>query len=472
MEPVLKTILLVEDDINISIAEECMLKEGGYKVIKAVNGEEAVEVFKTNNNIDLILMDIDLGEGMDGTQAAEIILLDHKIPLIFLSSHTETEVIEKTDKITSYGFVVKGSSDNVLYAAIKMAFKLSIANDDIRNKSQSLIDSELRYRRLFEAAKDGIFILNSDSGAIIDINPYLLELTGYSYDELVGKFLWEISPFKDIAENKKKFKELKKLTYVHYEHLPLLNKNGVIVDVEFVSNVYSVGDCSVIQCNIRDIKKRKELEDSRQAEMNNMDVLQHELQHRITNSLAIIISLISIESSRSSVPEVTRALLNIENRVHSIADLYGMLKGSENLKTIRLDSYIRQTATTLMASYAKKKRTLEFQLDDVKVDFSIAISIGLILNELMTNTLKYAFPGDRKGSVRILLECKKDNVLLEFSDNGIGLHPEFDINKSKGLGMILVNLLSEQIKGSFKNVPSKKGVLFRIEFKSFQGNAH
>ena len=93
---------------------DCDIEKKGYHVLTAMSGEAAIELFKKGNKIDLILMNIDLGKGMDGTQAAKIILQDHDIPLLFLSNHTEMEIVKKTDNITSYGYVIKSTGESVL----------------------------------------------------------------------------------------------------------------------------------------------------------------------------------------------------------------------------------------------------------------------------------------------------------------------------------------------------------------------
>ncbi len=132
---------------------------------------------------------------------------------------------------------------------------------------QALRASETRYRRLFEAAKDGILILDPDTGRIVDVNPYMTELTGFSRDAFVGKELWEIGLFRDVAASKMAFAQLQSQQFVRYEDLPLARGGGGTVDVEFVSNVYLVDDRKVIQCNIRDItaRKRAEIEHARLA---------------------------------------------------------------------------------------------------------------------------------------------------------------------------------------------------------------
>jgi diguanylate cyclase (GGDEF)-like protein/PAS domain S-box-containing protein len=118
--------------------------------------------------------------------------------------------------------------------------------------------SELRYRRLFEAAQDGILLLDAATGAITDVNPFLIKLLGYSREEFVQKKLWQMGAFSDIKASQEAFAALQEDEYIRYEDLPLRAKDGHLVDVEFVSNVYWVGSEKVIQCNIRDISERKQ----------------------------------------------------------------------------------------------------------------------------------------------------------------------------------------------------------------------
>lgn len=140
---------------------------------------------------------------------------------------------------------------------------------DQAGMEQSLRDSELRYRRLFESAQDGILILDAKTGSINDVNPYLINMLGYSREEFVEKKLWEVGAFKDIEASRNSFLALQKNEYIRYENLPLKTKGGRLVQVEFVSNVYRVGDEKVIQCNIRDISERKRAEAALLAEEEN-----------------------------------------------------------------------------------------------------------------------------------------------------------------------------------------------------------
>ncbi|MDO9302252.1 MAG: PAS domain S-box protein, partial [Anaerolineales bacterium] len=145
---------------------------------------------------------------------------------------------------------------------------------------QNLKDSELRYRRLFEAAQDGILILDAETGMIEDVNPFLMKMLGYSREEFIKKKLWEVGAFKDIKTSQEAFEALQEKEYIRYEDLPLKAKDGRMVDVEFVSNVYLVDDEKVIQCNIRDITERKQAETLVQTTNDKLMALVEELQWR------------------------------------------------------------------------------------------------------------------------------------------------------------------------------------------------
>jgi len=167
----------------------------------------------------------------------------------------------------------------------------------------ALKDSELRYRRLFETAQDGILIIDADTGRIVDANPYLSDLLCYSRDEFIDKALWHFGPFKDIRANKAAFQDLRNSGYIRYEHLPLESKNGRRVEVEFISNVYMADRKRMIQCNIRDNSRRKRREEKRlkletqlkQAQkMEAVSTLASGVAHQFNNALTIITGGLSL----------------------------------------------------------------------------------------------------------------------------------------------------------------------------------
>jgi PAS domain S-box-containing protein len=145
-----------------------------------------------------------------------------------------------------------------------------------RHAERDLTASEVRYRRLFETTNDGILMLDAETGHILDVNPSMIDMLGFSYDEFLGKKLWDVGPFKDIGASKAAFHDLQNKEYIRYENLPLQTSDGRRIDVEFVSNLYSVGDKKLIQCNIRDITQRKQAEHA-------LQVLKENLEQRVAD---------------------------------------------------------------------------------------------------------------------------------------------------------------------------------------------
>lgn len=158
-----KTILLVEDEAIIAMTEKFALEKYGYSVLHVTTGEKAINTVAQLPEIELILMDIDLGNGIDGTQAAESILESHDIPIVFVSSHSEREVVEKTEKITSYGYVLKNSSITVLDASIKMAFKLFEAHLQVQKRSGELYERTQLLENVLEHFPGTVFWKDTES---------------------------------------------------------------------------------------------------------------------------------------------------------------------------------------------------------------------------------------------------------------------------------------------------------------------
>jgi two-component system cell cycle sensor histidine kinase/response regulator CckA len=179
---------------------------------------------------------------------------------------------------------------------------------------EALRDSEARYRRLFATAQDGILILDAKTGLITDVNPFLVKLLDYSRGEFLGKALWDIGLFKDIEASKAAFRELQAKQYVRYEDLPLKTRGGRSINVEFVSNVYRVNGKKVIQCNIRDITKRKSAEQSEEQlrqtqKMEAVGQLAGGVAHDFNNLLGVILGYCEILEERLDLAEPTRRMI-------------------------------------------------------------------------------------------------------------------------------------------------------------------
>ncbi len=190
-------------------------------------------------------------------------LEDRKNAISRLSAITESSgTLDVETKIrTKYGLekVVSVSTSLIKYKGNAMFLSVWRDITEHRRLQKALVDSEVRFRRLFETAQDGILILDAGTGQIKEVNPFLMAMLDYTREEFLGKELWEVGAFVDIDKSKTAFSQLQTNGYVRYEDMPLRNKDGHLINVEFVSNVYSVDHTKVIQCNIRDITDRKQL---------------------------------------------------------------------------------------------------------------------------------------------------------------------------------------------------------------------
>lgn len=277
----MKNLLLIEDNAIIALNQKMQLEKRGYGITHIGNGEQAVNFIRNNSiNIDLILMDIDLGNGLDGTEAAKEILKVKEIPIVFLSSHTDPDIVEKTESITSYGYVVKDSSITVLDASIKMAFKLFYAHKDIlKHKS----DSDLAKKKLqktirqmekanetlnrlnsaVENTKEIIFITDT-KGIITYINPQFTKTYGYTEEEVLGKVNPRIlhAEYVTDEENDEFWKKILIEPHINIQ-FKNKTKDGRIIDTETsIDPIYDAnGEIKEFVQIQRDITERLQIKD-------------------------------------------------------------------------------------------------------------------------------------------------------------------------------------------------------------------
>jgi PAS domain S-box-containing protein len=250
-------VLFLED--NPKDADVCreLIIDSGYNLNMDITAtEKEFESFLSTRKYDVILADFKL-PGFDAFGALRLCnKICPDVPFICVSGTIGEEIAVELLKLGAVDYIMKDRIDRLPFA-IKKAID-DAKEKESRQKAEILLTaSEMQYRRLFESAKDGILILNVETGKIVDVNPFLIELLGYSKEEFLEKEILGIGFFKNIVANKEKFIELQQKEYIRYENLPLETSDGRKINVEFVSNVYLVDQHKVIQFNIRDISERK-----------------------------------------------------------------------------------------------------------------------------------------------------------------------------------------------------------------------
>ena len=367
-----------------------------------------------------------------------------------------------------------------------------------------LRDSEARYRRLFEAAQDGILILDANTGLITDVNPFLIELLDYSAEEFIGKALWEIGPFKDVAASKTAFRELQAQKYVRYENLPLSTRAGRSINVEFVSNVYRVNHKKVIQCNIRDItlRKRNEMSEQQVRQAQKMEAvgqLAGGVAHDFNNLLGVILGYCEVLESRTDLAEPSRKMIEqIRNAGCSAKDLTRHLLAFSRRQVLQpvfldLNSIVKQidtmlgrllgdnvTLTSVLSRDVGTIRADPGQIEQVLMNLAVNARDAMPQGGKITISTKNVAIDEAYSRQHPYLK-PGPYVLLSVSDTGIGMdaatrarifEPFFSTKasgKGTGLGLSTVFGIIKQSAGAI-DVYSEpgRGTKFKVYFPRYE----
>jgi PAS domain S-box-containing protein len=339
--------------------------------------------------------------------------------------------------------------------------------------------SELQYRRLFEAAKDGILILDADTGTILDANAFMCALLDHEYSELLGKELWEIGMFRDKEANLAAYRQLRERSYIRYEHLPLKTRDGREVEVEFVSNVYTVGDHQVAQCNIRDITERRRLEQKAKAQseaLADLHRLKDEflgmLSHELRNPLAAIVNAVQILRLQGVENPVQRQANTIlERQVGQLVHLVDDLLEVSRITTGRVSLHLERCEARGIVECAVEAVRHQTSKDCHEISvttprrpiwlYADPRRLEQVLVNLLMNATKYT---DAGGHIRVTVLQEGPEMVLRVRDTGIGIAPEllpriFDLfmqvdrslDRSRGglgIGLTVVQRLIEMHGGA------------------------
>jgi two-component sensor histidine kinase len=223
---------------------------------------------------------------------------------------------------------------------------------------------------------------------------------------------------------------------------------------------------------IRDRSKESEIEDLKRRSTEQKEVLLREIHHRVKNNLAIVISLLNFQLRNNSNTELTRMIIDIQMRIRSMALIHEHLYRSENLDRIPLAAYIESLTYMIITTFSGHRINLVKKLDQMDVSIETALPIGLIINELLTNAFKYAFPGGAEGEITLtLIKLEDEMCALVVEDNGVGLPVTSSMDSEKSLGLYIVRLLVEQLDGTVEIVRGK-GTSFRIRFRNLLPRKH
>jgi PAS domain S-box-containing protein len=335
--------------------------------------------------------------------------------------------------------------------------------------------SEARFRALLESAPDGIVVVDSE-GTIVIVNSQTERLFGYTRQELIGQPVEMLVP-DSVRATHESYR-------VHYAADPKLRpmgagrslsgrtKSGNEFPVEISLSPLVTDQGRMVMSIIRDITERRKAEETIQASLREKEALLREIHHRVKNNLQVTSSLLRLQAAAVGDLQTREMFEETENRIRSMALVHEKLYQSTNLARIDFADYIRSLGELLFRSSAINPAnvTLIVSGPETFLSIEVAVPCGLIVNELLSNALKHAFPEDRRGEIQVHLDEQPDNwTRVIVRDDGIGLPDEFDLNRTGTLGLQLVHALAQQIDGRITIETTKPGVGFLLEFPPERG---
>jgi PAS domain S-box-containing protein len=455
--------------------------------------------------------------------AGIVIVVSLNIAFLMLSKLQQTitkpllQLRSATTKITQGNLTARAevlSSDELgdLTASFNvMAESLQKTNSNLIDKIADHSKAEEEIRRIFDLSIDMICIADINTNFFRKINPSFGKTLGYSDEELLAK------SFIDFIHPDDKAPTLDVMVEKLSQGIPVINfenrfrcKDGSYKWLMWTSKpipeqgiTYSIArdvtdekhadeelkkhrnqleemvterTFELIDTNEqlkKEIAERKHADEQVKASLKEKEILLQEIHHRVKNNLQVIISLLRLQSRGIKDQNILTMFKESQDRINSMALVHEKIYYSKDLANIRLRDYVNDLASDLFKSYNLSSGNIEFkmEIEDIPIGIDTSIPCGLIINELLSNSLKHAFPENRKGEIKIeIRSAKESEIEMVYSDNGIGLPKSFDFKKSTGFGFrMIVDLVEYKLMGNIKLIQDG-GTIFQIRFKEIKYN--
>ena len=412
--------------------------------------------------VDVLLLDLILPDSQGLNTFAKAYAQAPEIPIVVLTGLDDETLAVKAVREGAQDYLVKGQVDgNLLERSMRYAIERKWAEEALRR-------SEQKFKDLTETTTDWMWEVDAQ-GVYTYASPKIKELLGYEVSEVLGKIPFDLMPNEE-AEKIGKFFNEKVINKESFYGLENVNRHKeghlVVVETSGIPIFDERGQLKGYRGIDRDITERKRAEEQINASLREKEVLLREIHHRVKNNLQIISTLLYLQSGYIKDKEAFEMFNESINRIKSMALIHEKLYQFTDLGKIDVAEYIRELAADLSSSYGVKTDgiKLETHVREVLLTINTAIPCGLITNELVSNSLKHAFPDAKKGKIRIDLFLDSDYMFtLIVSDNGVGFPKDLDFRNTETLGLQLVMTLVKQLKGTIE-LDRSGGTEFKITF--------
>ena len=361
--------------------------------------------------------------------------------------------------------------EDIIRVFVFMAIGIVVVflSENITEKYNKLLESQEKFQSIIDSAVDGIITTDMD-GKIVYVNHSLKNIFGYDNDEIEGKHVTMLMPDRykqKFIDKLDKFNstgnhELEGQTFDSYG----LRNDGTEFPFEISIATWGPKSNKFTTSIIRDVTSRKKTEKMLKNSLDAKEMLLKEIHHRMKNNLMIISSLLNLQSRYIKDEESKNIFKESQNRARSMALMHERLYQSADLKSIDFGDYISTQANDIYHTYVMDTNLIKLNIDvdDLRLDINTSIPLGLIVNELVTNSLKHGFPEGKSGEIGIIFHKQDENYILEIKDNGVGFSEDIDYKNTDSLGLQLINNLTDQIDGEIE-FNTSSGTSFKISFK-------